>query len=147
MEQDAEATKVRSWRHMLQKTFLSPGPNAPGEDMPPMDALFTTVEEYPMSVPILKFSKIGKVMRHIRLLDPEQVSRDEEFHFRDRAGQLADEWSLLTSHSGFQLEAERKPQEKPEDVAEAVERMGIHDGDGARVGTVHAKPEHRLESL
>ncbi|KAF8186139.1 hypothetical protein K438DRAFT_1765472 [Mycena galopus ATCC 62051] len=102
MESDPEALKVREWRHKLQKTFLSSNKALPKEDeMPAVDTLFTTVEGYgQMNIGYLTFSKIGKVMRHIHLLEPAKVPRDDEFHFRDRAKALVDKWhGILNSNS------------------------------------------------
>ncbi|KAI0694270.1 hypothetical protein BC835DRAFT_1350247 [Cytidiella melzeri] len=96
---DPEATKVRDWRHRLQKAFL--GKVLPkDEDMPALDQLFTTVEEYEnMSIQYLTFSKIGKVMRHINALPVAKVPRDSEFAFRDRAKSLVDKWHEILSAS------------------------------------------------
>ncbi|KAJ7349977.1 hypothetical protein DFH08DRAFT_126413 [Mycena albidolilacea] len=89
--------KVRGWRHKLQKTFLSNTKALPKEEeMPLMSDLFTTVEGYQnMTVEHLRFTKIGKVMRHICVLDPAHVPRDDEFKFRDRAKALLDKWHGL----------------------------------------------------
>ncbi|KAI0338275.1 hypothetical protein BDW22DRAFT_805853 [Trametopsis cervina] len=56
LSNDPEATKVRDWRHKLQKAFL--GKIAPkDEDMPGLDQLFTTVESYEnMSIQYLTVS-------------------------------------------------------------------------------------------
>ncbi|KAJ7150154.1 hypothetical protein C8R43DRAFT_1006439 [Mycena crocata] len=96
-ESDPEALQVREWRHKLQKTFLSNKSAAPNEDeMPAVDALFTTVEGFQnMTIGYLTFSKIGKVMRHIHLLEPHKVPRDDEFKFRDRAKALVDKWHQI----------------------------------------------------
>ncbi|KAJ7940016.1 hypothetical protein B0H13DRAFT_2260980 [Mycena leptocephala] len=102
LESDPQALKVREWRHKLQKTFLSNNKALPKEDeMPTVDALFTTVEGYQnMNIGYLTFSKIGKVMHHIHLLDAAKVARDDEFHFRDRAKALVDKWhEILNSNS------------------------------------------------
>ncbi|KAF7343095.1 PWWP domain-containing protein [Mycena venus] len=101
LESDPEALKVREWRHKLQKTFLSSNKAPPKEDeMPAVDTLFTTVEGYEnMNIGYLTFSKIGKVMRHIHLLEASKVPRDDEFHFRDRAKALVDKWhGILNSN-------------------------------------------------
>ncbi|KAJ7938699.1 hypothetical protein B0H13DRAFT_1587488, partial [Mycena leptocephala] len=45
----------------------------------------------------LQFSKIGKIMRHIHLLEEAQVPRDDEFHFRVRAKALVYKWQHLIS--------------------------------------------------
>ena len=49
-------------------------------------------------VPAAQFTKIGKVMRHIHLLKPAQVPRDDEFKFRDRAKVLVDRWHEVLSN-------------------------------------------------
>ncbi|KAJ7688702.1 hypothetical protein B0H17DRAFT_1067933, partial [Mycena rosella] len=94
LESDPEALKVREWRHKLQKMFLSSNKSLPKEDeMPAVNTLFTTVEGYQnMTIDYLTFSKIGKVMRHIHLLEPGKVPRDDEYKFRDRAKALVDQW-------------------------------------------------------
>ncbi|KAJ7167101.1 hypothetical protein C8R46DRAFT_1096045 [Mycena filopes] len=97
-ESDPEALKVREWRHKLQKTFLSNKTVLKDEDTPAIDALFTAVESYEdMNVGYLTFSKIGKVMRHISLLPPADVPRDEEYRFRARAKALVDRWHTILS--------------------------------------------------
>ncbi|EPQ56881.1 Tudor/PWWP/MBT [Gloeophyllum trabeum ATCC 11539] len=90
---DPEATKVKDWRHKLQKAFLNTKATPKPEEMPDLDKLFTTVETYDnMTLEYLQFSKIGKVMRHIHALKTEQVPRDDEFKFRERAKVLVDKW-------------------------------------------------------
>ncbi|KAF7367986.1 BTB domain-containing protein [Mycena sanguinolenta] len=88
---DSRALMVREWRHSLQKIFFGPQ-SIDANEMPRMDALFTTVAAYPMTTEYLTFSKIGKVMRHIALLDLHKVPHDAEFHFRDRAKELVNRW-------------------------------------------------------
>ncbi|KAJ7452213.1 hypothetical protein FB451DRAFT_696180 [Mycena latifolia] len=103
LESDPEALKVREWRHKLQKTFLSSNKSLPKEEeMPAVDTLFTTVEGYQnMNIDYLTFSKIGKVMRHIHLLEPNKVPRDDEFNFRERAKALVDKWhQILNANKG-----------------------------------------------
>ncbi|KZT10579.1 uncharacterized protein LAESUDRAFT_338768 [Laetiporus sulphureus 93-53] len=90
---DPEAQKVRDWRHKLQKAFLNSKSLPKDEDMPALNNLFTTVEQYEnMTIAYLTFSKIGKVMRHIHALPSEKVPRDDEFKFRERAKTLVDKW-------------------------------------------------------
>ncbi|KZT22577.1 Tudor/PWWP/MBT [Neolentinus lepideus HHB14362 ss-1] len=90
---DPEATKVKDWRHKLQKAFLNTKSAMKPEEMPELDKLFTTVEQYDnMTLQYLQFSKIGKVMRHIVALKDEAVPRDDEFKFRERAKVLVDKW-------------------------------------------------------
>ncbi|KAH7913286.1 hypothetical protein BJ138DRAFT_969298, partial [Hygrophoropsis aurantiaca] len=97
LEKDPEAQKVREWRHRLQKALLG-SKGLPAEDeMPHLDALFTTVEQYDHAniIAYLLFSKIGKVMRHIAALSPDKVPRDDEFQFRTRAKSLVDKWHTI----------------------------------------------------
>ena len=59
--------------------------------MPACDELFTLLENYnEMTIVHLSQSKIGKVMRHIQ--NKENIPRDEEFKFRDRARALVEKW-------------------------------------------------------
>ncbi|KAF7288323.1 PWWP domain-containing protein [Mycena chlorophos] len=99
LENDPDARQVRDWRNKLQKCFLKQSEVPPKEsEMPAMDTLFTQVENYEeMSVEYLTFSKIGKVMRHIHLLEPARVPRDDEYNFRDRAKVLVDKWNGMLS--------------------------------------------------
>ncbi|KAJ7247143.1 hypothetical protein B0H12DRAFT_1125374 [Mycena haematopus] len=96
-ESDPEAVMVRKWRHDLQKAFLSPrNCLSQGEKMPALDTLFTDVEEYQnMTVEYLTYSKLGIVMRHIHLLEDDEISREDEFRFRSRAGALVAKWREL----------------------------------------------------
>ncbi|KAH9932487.1 uncharacterized protein B0H18DRAFT_26786 [Fomitopsis serialis] len=99
---DPEASKVREWRHKLQKAFLNTKVVAKDEDIPAFDQLFSTVENYQnMTIQYLTFSKIGKVMRHINALPKERVPRDDEYHFKDRAKALVDKWhDILAENKG-----------------------------------------------
>ncbi|KIJ68081.1 hypothetical protein HYDPIDRAFT_107720 [Hydnomerulius pinastri MD-312] len=97
LEGDPEARKVRDWRHKLQKALLGSKGLPSNDDMPGLDTLFTTVENYehPNLINFLSFSKIGKVMRHIAALPQEKVPRDEEFKFRVRAKAMVDKWHAI----------------------------------------------------
>ncbi|KAI0364417.1 Tudor/PWWP/MBT, partial [Pilatotrama ljubarskyi] len=104
---DPEALKVREWRHKLQKAFLNTKATPKEEDMPGLDQLFSTVENYEnMTIEYLTFSKIGKVMRHIHALSDDKVPRDDEFKFRERAKVLVDKWHDI-------LKANGAPESKP----------------------------------
>jgi len=101
MANDPEASKVRDWRHKLQKAFLNTKAAPKDEDMPAVDELFTTVENYEnMSIGFLTFSKIGKVMRHIHALTPSKIPRNDEFRFKERAKVLVDKWAVLINGPG-----------------------------------------------
>ncbi|KAJ7748220.1 hypothetical protein DFH07DRAFT_830462 [Mycena maculata] len=124
LESDPEALKVREWRHKLQKTFLSSNKSLPKEDeMPAVDTLFTTVESYQhMNIEYLTFSKIGKVMRHIHLLEAGKVPRDDEFKFRDRAKALVDKWHQI-------LNANKEAPDGDGTTGEAADVNGAAEGD------------------
>lgn len=93
---DPEAIKVRTWKHRLQRSFLSNRGPPREEDIPALDNLFSVVENYDnMNIQYLLFSKIGKVMRHIAVLSPDDVPRDGDFHFRDRAKALVEKWRQI----------------------------------------------------
>ncbi|KAF8186140.1 hypothetical protein K438DRAFT_1039605 [Mycena galopus ATCC 62051] len=132
MESNPGALRVREWRHKLQKTFLPSSAVLPKEDdMPAIDTLFKVLEIYGgMNVEYLNFSKIGKIMRHINLLPPNRVPRDDEFHFRDRAGALVNKWhKLLNSNSNSTDAAETEVTVKAESATEHTARMDV-DGPG-----------------
>lgn len=121
--------------------------------MPGLDQLFTTVENYDqmnihylsvsasvISVSLFQFlillfhqhSKIGKVMRHIAILEPEKVPRDAEFHFRERAKALVDKWHQILnankpngSENGGPLISERRD-EKDEGVTSATAALDLN---------------------
>lgn len=89
--EDPEVAKVKEWRHKLQKAFLNTKVEPKGEDMPACDELFKLLESYnEMTIVHLSQSKIGKVMRHIQ--NKENIPRDEEFKFRERARALVEKW-------------------------------------------------------
>jgi len=89
--EDPEVLRVKEWRHKLQKAFLNNKAEPKEEDMPACDELFKLLENYnEMTIVHLSQSKIGKVMRHIQ--NKENIPRDEEFKFRDRARALVEKW-------------------------------------------------------
>ncbi|ESK85998.1 pwwp domain protein [Moniliophthora roreri MCA 2997] len=96
----AAMNQVREWRHKLQKTFLSNRGPPKQSEMPAMNDLFSQIEQYGdrMTVEQLSYSKIVKVLRHIAALDPakDQIPRDEEFKFRERAIALVNKWNSLS---------------------------------------------------
>ncbi|KAG9316800.1 hypothetical protein JVU11DRAFT_2865 [Chiua virens] len=125
LEADPEARKVREWRHKLQKALLGSKGAPSDEDMPALDHLFSTVEQYehPNLINFLSFSKIGKVMRHIAALTPDKVPRDEEYKFRTRAKALVDKWHAILgankpTENGVDATANGAPADAP-DASEA----------------------------
>ena len=93
-ELDPQTRKVREWRHKLQRAFLAKDGVIRAEDMDAQDATLKIVEAYDDITPEqLKITKIGKVIKRIHQL-PE-IPRDDEFHFRERAGALMTKWSAV----------------------------------------------------
>ncbi|WFD07277.1 hypothetical protein MVES1_002637 [Malassezia vespertilionis] len=93
-EMDPQTRKVREWRHKLQRAFLNKDGVIVAEDMKNQDETFKIVEAYTEMTPEqLRATKIGKVMRRIHQLG--EVPRDDEFHFKSRAGELMNRWSAI----------------------------------------------------
>ncbi|CED82044.1 Transcription factor IIS, N-terminal [Phaffia rhodozyma] len=87
---EADAQKVKDWRHKLQRGFLGKLP--PQEkDMPQCHEYFNTIEAYDsMTVEQLQTSKIGKVMRKIAALD--NIPNETKYNFKERASKLMGKW-------------------------------------------------------
>ncbi|KAG9009593.1 hypothetical protein FRB94_011856 [Tulasnella sp. JGI-2019a] len=91
---DPEAQRVKEWRHKLQRAFLTAKNPPQPDDMPGYDQIFSTVENYDkLNIEYLQFSKIGKVMR--RIAGMENIPRDDEFHFKERATTLVATWQSI----------------------------------------------------
>jgi len=131
LAKDPEAQRVKEWRHKLQRAFLT-GKSPTPEDMPGLDQIFQTVETYPnLTIDYLQFSKIGKVMRRIATLD--EIPRDAEFHFKDRAQQLVLRWQQIIQ----QAEEEGK-------VSKA-KANGAAGADASEAASREKKGESKLE--
>lgn len=103
-ELDPATRKVREWRHRLQRAFLKKDGVIYASDMDAQDAVFTAVEAYnDMTVNQLRLTKIGKVMKRIHQLS--EVPRDNDFHFRERAGELMKRWNMLLERASENMEA------------------------------------------
>ncbi|KAG8897611.1 hypothetical protein FRB99_008044 [Tulasnella sp. 403] len=106
---DPEAVRVKEWRHRLQRAFLTTK-SPVASDMPALDQIFHTVETYEnLTIDYLQFSKIGKVMRRIASL--QEIPRDDEFHFRDRAQTLVTKWQAIIA------KAEQEAKDKESEAA------------------------------
>lgn len=125
LEADVEAKKVREWRHRLQKALLGSKGLPPVDEMPALDQLFSTIENYehPNLILYLSFSKIGKVMRHIAALSTDKVPRDDEFKFRTRAKSMVDKWhAILGASKGNENTVESVVNGAPADANAAAEK-------------------------
>lgn len=91
---DPETKKVKEWRHKVQKVFLGKEGTINADDMPGADAAFKVIEEYDgMTADHLRTTKIGKVMKRVMQLN--DVPRDDEFHFKERAEKLCAKWGAI----------------------------------------------------
>ncbi|KAJ7470935.1 hypothetical protein FB451DRAFT_1559455 [Mycena latifolia] len=151
---DPEAVKVRQWRHKLQKTFLSNSKLPPDQDeMPEIDALFTTIEEYQnMTLDYLTYSKVEKVMRHITRLAPNMLPRDDEFNFRERARLLVDKWYLIIhgrDERGSARETGGESDAESAALTQGIARMGLNAtrrGLSYALSPLFSSPLHHTES-
>ena len=58
--------------------------------------LFNKLEDYDeMTLDLLSYSKIGKVIRHIG--QKENIPRQEEFMFQERSKKLLEQWSRIST--------------------------------------------------
>lgn len=114
--------------------------------MPACDELFKLLENFnEMTIVHLSQSKIGKVMRHIQ--NKENIPRDEEFKFRERARALVERWQQqipASKANGTTKDADAKGEDsmdvdapgepatdKPDapDTEDAVGDMSTFEGD------------------
>lgn len=118
---DPETRKVKDWRMKLQKAFLPKSEQIREADMPQLDSVFKTVEEFDaITADQLRATKIGKVTKKIMHLP--NVPRDDEFHFRARAEKLCVKWGAIMAASGSTHEngttpAAEKTEEEPQATA------------------------------
>lgn len=69
------------------------------QSLPICDQVFKHLEDYDeMTIEYLSFTKIGKVLRHIGLKD--NIPRQEEFRFQERAKALVEGWVRLFPPGG-----------------------------------------------
>ncbi|KAJ8507191.1 hypothetical protein ONZ45_g10413 [Pleurotus djamor] len=96
MEENAlnQSTQIKYWRDKLARMFLSPTHTPKHKEMPAMHDLFEEIEwhRFPVAFETLTSSGILKTMRSISTLHKEDVPRDSEFKFRERAKALVDKW-------------------------------------------------------
>ncbi|KZV95036.1 hypothetical protein EXIGLDRAFT_834601 [Exidia glandulosa HHB12029] len=90
---DLDARVVHTWRHILQKTFLSndPAPNPTRFDV--CRRIYDQLEHVDMRVELYISSRLGKVLRHIAVSPQaedgtEARIADDLYKFRERAGAL-----------------------------------------------------------
>ncbi|KAJ7054828.1 hypothetical protein C8F01DRAFT_1322248 [Mycena amicta] len=116
LRDDPEAIKIERWRRQLQAAFLTPeGLNE--EDVPAMDELFDVLQTYGgMTLDLLLASKLAKVMRGIRFLEPQRLPSPDKFAFRQRANTLIRKWQVhVPGANASRFDAE-------EDLSIAIER-------------------------
>ncbi|CAG8440718.1 16001_t:CDS:2 [Acaulospora morrowiae] len=84
------SAKLLHLRHKVQKLVLK-NPEFEKLDKSKVDELFTEVENFPVTVPLLKESKIGKVMRKIAELKIEP----DNYNIVGRSEELIKKWKCL----------------------------------------------------
>jgi len=104
---DAEAQKIKGWRHKLQRAFLSK--SVPTEsEMPGFDELFKAIENYEnITIEYLQYSKIGKVMKKIAAL--RNIPRNDEFKITERSAKLMELWQDKVNNVGRPSNSEAQP--------------------------------------
>lgn len=103
-----------------------------------------------------QYSKIGKVMRHIHLLDEHKIPDEATYGFRKRAKALVDKWQTQLHASAASPTVEKSKEEgspEKDDVkenGEAKEESAEKDGDAkmeeaAPAGDAPAEPAAAAE--
>lgn len=127
-EEKDEPTKVKSWRHELQRIFLGFEPAKP-EAMPKADIQYNMIEaESDVSVESITTSKINKVLK--RIIGLENIPEDEQYKIRERSQVLYDKFEKILATNG---EGEKKDDEekKEENGTEKKEENGEEKKDDA----------------
>ncbi|KAJ8455157.1 hypothetical protein ONZ45_g19032 [Pleurotus djamor] len=89
--------RIKYWRDKLSRMFLSQTHTPKRKEMPAMHDLFEEIESHrlPIAFETLTSSGILNTMRSISTLHKEDVPRDSEFKFRERARALVDKWEAV----------------------------------------------------
>ncbi|CAG8706854.1 14609_t:CDS:2 [Gigaspora margarita] len=82
--------KLLHFRHKLQRMTIK-STKIELDDMGKIDEVFTDVENFPITIPLLKESKIGKLMRKIADLKIEP----DPYNIKDRSDELIKKWKFL----------------------------------------------------
>ncbi|CAH0001114.1 unnamed protein product [Clonostachys byssicola] len=116
-------------RHKLQRGLLTRDQIPQESEMDQMVEYLTILENFGanLEVPIIKATKINKVMKAILKLD--SIPREEEFKFKSRAQALLDQWNKLMAGEGSAAtngvngasedHAEQKKSEEPKTKSES----------------------------
>ncbi|KIM31206.1 hypothetical protein M408DRAFT_255634 [Serendipita vermifera MAFF 305830] len=100
---DPEATKIKEWRHQLQRAFLRDNVKPEASALSEYDETFQVIENYQgLTIQYLSYSKIGKVMKKISQLPEAHIpDNDGQFKFRERAAKLVGDWhQILNAKAG-----------------------------------------------
>ncbi|TIA70710.1 hypothetical protein E3P91_02963 [Wallemia ichthyophaga] len=107
-----EPTKVKSWRHELQRIFLGFEP-VKAEVMPKADAQYKMIEgDSDVSVEAITTSKINKVLK--RIIGMENIPEDNEYKIRERSQVLYDKFEKILAANGADEKKEEEEGEKEE---------------------------------
>ncbi|TIB97734.1 hypothetical protein E3Q18_02406, partial [Wallemia mellicola] len=129
--EETEEAKVRSWRHELQRIFLSPEP-AKADAMPKADAQIKVIEaDDDVSAESITLSKVNKVLK--RIIGLETIPEDEKYKIRERSQALYDRFEKIlaeasekdgekkTNGEEKKENGEKKPEEEQKDDAEVAQ--------------------------
>ena len=111
-----EGTRVKSWRHELQRIFLSPEPAKPDQIEKADQQLKIIENDSEISVNSILSSKLNKVLK--RIIGLETISRDEEFNIRSRSQALYERFEKMINgdNQHSQQPNDEKKNENGEDV-------------------------------
>ena len=111
-----EGTRVKSWRHELQRIFLSPEPAKPDQIEKADQQLKIIENDNEISVNSILSSKLNKVLK--RIIGLETISRDEEFNIRSRSQALYERFEKMINGDNQhpQQPNDEKKNENGEDV-------------------------------
>ncbi|TIA87263.1 hypothetical protein E3P99_03297 [Wallemia hederae] len=146
-EEEDEPTRVKSWRHELQRIFLSPEP-AKAESMQKADAQYKLIEAAgDISVEAIQSSKLNKVLK--RIIGLENIPEDDKYKIRERSQTLFDRFEKILAANGEkgettgEKEAEKKEEngEKKEENGEHEEKEEKKEENGEKVENVEEKNE------
>ncbi|CAG8559440.1 10982_t:CDS:10 [Diversispora eburnea] len=112
------AERLKHLRHRIQRLMFSPVSEE--SDKTKVDEVLTEIENFPITIPLLKETKIGKVMRKIAELKIEPDPCD----ITQRSDELIKKWKGLLENNPIQDEDETSPAEE-ENVASTLLEVSL----------------------
>ncbi|CAG8486363.1 10722_t:CDS:10, partial [Scutellospora calospora] len=84
---ETQSEKLLHLRHKLQRMVIK----SKVQDMGKINEVFTEVENFPITIPLLKEIKIGKLMKKVTELKIEP----DQYNIKDRSNELIRKWKFL----------------------------------------------------